>query len=335
MNSKFFPIKAILIAFTLFALIPNKLHSTIYYVASTRANDAGDGLSWAAAKQTFQAALDLAVSGDQIWVAKGTYKPTKDASGNASPANNRLKCFVMKNGVAFYGGFAGNESSIENRDFITNETIFSGDLNNDDNYSTNPWSNISENCYHLFFNNNNGITASAIIDGFTIQGGNADQAGDPHGRGGAFYNVVVSPTFRNLKIIHNYATQFGGAVDIESGSSSVFTNILFANNKSAGYGAAVSTSSTPTVTFNNITFAYNTAVNGGAVNISGAPVFNNCIFWGNTATSGNHIYGGYPTFNKVCYSNNINDMACTVTPAPTLTDTINRTIICRCSSWRL
>jgi hypothetical protein len=51
-------------------------------------------------------ALAHAVSGDQIWVAMGTYTPTTGTNQSVS--------FLLKNGVAIYGGFAGGETALSN-----------------------------------------------------------------------------------------------------------------------------------------------------------------------------------------------------------------------------
>src|SRR5262249_52355679 len=48
------------------------------------------GLSWAAAFRDLQSALAAAVSGDEIWVAAGTYKPTATA--------DRTVSFALKEG---------------------------------------------------------------------------------------------------------------------------------------------------------------------------------------------------------------------------------------------
>lgn len=50
---------------------------------------------------TLRAALTASRSGDQIWVAAGTYYPDK---GPGQTNNDQLSTFVMKEGVAIYGG---------------------------------------------------------------------------------------------------------------------------------------------------------------------------------------------------------------------------------------
>jgi hypothetical protein len=60
-----------------------------------------------------QAALNDAVSNDQIWVAAGTYTPTDDYGLGLG---SRGQHFRMINGVAICGGFAGTETALGQRD---------------------------------------------------------------------------------------------------------------------------------------------------------------------------------------------------------------------------
>ncbi len=68
--------------------------------------DRVDCSSWALACD-LQTALRFANSGDQIWVRQGVHKPATTADRNAS--------FALKNGVAIYGGFAGTETALSQR----------------------------------------------------------------------------------------------------------------------------------------------------------------------------------------------------------------------------
>ena len=65
------------------------------------------GADWANAKD-LQPALQTASSGTQIWVRQGTYSPTTAADRSAT--------FQLVNGVALYGGFAGTETALSQRD---------------------------------------------------------------------------------------------------------------------------------------------------------------------------------------------------------------------------
>ena len=67
----------------------------------------GDGSSWANAFPGLADSLSGAASGTEIWVAKGTYKPTS--------GTDRTATFQLKDGVAVYGGFAGGETQLDQR----------------------------------------------------------------------------------------------------------------------------------------------------------------------------------------------------------------------------
>jgi hypothetical protein len=80
------------------------------------------------------------------------------------PGDPRTATFQMKSGVALYGGFSGTETARNQRDWAANVTILSGDIGAEgDN---------SDNSYHVVTANN--TDASAVLDGFTISGGNAN-----------------------------------------------------------------------------------------------------------------------------------------------------------------
>lgn len=153
---------------------------TIYYVDSSKSDDSGDGTSWATAKKTLQAALALAnptaPNTAQIWVRAGTYYPDE---GGSAVNDDRAATFSLKNRVAIYGGFAGSETLLSERDPTTNETILSGDLKQND---TPDFGNRSDNAFHVV--TSIGHNNTAILDGFTIQGGNANGSNPSEKYGG-------------------------------------------------------------------------------------------------------------------------------------------------------
>ena len=77
------------------ALLITPAFATTFYVDASRPDDAGDGLSWATAKKTMQAAVDLAVSNDVVTVTNGVYAAgARVTPGYACP--NRV---VMTNAI--------------------------------------------------------------------------------------------------------------------------------------------------------------------------------------------------------------------------------------------
>ncbi|MFY7670834.1 LamG-like jellyroll fold domain-containing protein [Tenacibaculum sp. MEBiC06402] len=127
-----------------------------------------DGTSWANAFLSIDEALTNNFNpGDEIWIAKGTYY--------VSPLPSINSFFIDKDNVKIYGGFAGNEVSITDRDpdliHSTNQTILSGDKNNNDNGIVSFGnSSRTDNSDHVVVVSGSGVT----LDGLTIADGNAD-----------------------------------------------------------------------------------------------------------------------------------------------------------------
>ena len=88
----------------------------IIYV-NQQAAGSNTGSSWTDAYTELEAALETARSGDQVWVAKGTYKP--------APNGPQPQPFTLADGVRVYGGFSGAEVRRTQRDWETNVTKLS------------------------------------------------------------------------------------------------------------------------------------------------------------------------------------------------------------------
>lgn len=244
------------------------------YVDASLASGANNGASWADAYQGvtgLQSALAAAVAGDQIWVRQGTYKPTTTAT--------RSIYFELKTGVEIYGGFAGTETLLSQRNVLLNPTILSGDLAGNDG------SNIfTDNSFHIV--NSNTANATAILDGFTVTSGNANGASASNqDRGGGILCVSGSAaTIRNCRFLANRCT-FGGGAGYINGATPTFVDTRFENNIGGSFGGAFDMNN-GTTTFLRCEFIGNTAARAGAVECFGSSnsKFTNCIFRGNTAT---------------------------------------------------
>jgi len=215
-----------------------------------------------------QTALTNSVSGNEIRVASGTYKPT-------AILTDRTATFRLKSGVAVYGGFAGTETQLDQRDWEANPTILSGDLNGDDAEN---FANNSDNSYHVV--TASGVDATTILDGFTITGGNTNS------EGGGMYNKDSSPTLSNL-IFTNNKGAVGGGMYNENGSP-ILTNITFYRNDADAGGGMFNRNGKPTLT--NVTFSENTTnqLGGGMHNEDSSPTLTNVTFSRNKAID----YGG-------------------------------------------
>ena len=251
----------------------------VMYVKAGNTATIRNGLSWETAynENELQTAINQASTATtcgviQVWVAQGTYQPsTIDMSIS----------YAMKNKVEIYGGFVGTETMLSARNYATNATILSGA-----NYN-----------YNVIFNPNN-VNNTAVLDGFTITGGNANVYPPEYGHsagGGMFndgQNGTCSPTIRNCKFISNYALT-GGAVynsGLNGTSSPKFINCSFSNNSASAGGVMfnfTNLNGTSSPSLINCSLSKNSAQTVAGIynnQVTGEikPILTNCILWDNT-----------------------------------------------------
>lgn len=185
----------------------------------------------------------------QIWVASGTYYPLYNAADGAFTTNgNQDNAFVVVKDVHLYGGFAGTETDTEARNLtnISNKTILSGDIDlNDGSDGT-----INGNNARHIIISGGGYGDRAVVDGFTITGGDAKENkeimvnGTPvsHRKGGGLYFQEFTPLVRNVMITNNYAEERGGGLYCADVSpDAVFKDIIVTKNRTSGNGGGVAT----------------------------------------------------------------------------------------------
>jgi hypothetical protein len=251
----------------------------------------GNGTSWSSAYKTIQEGIDAAASagGGDVWVAGGTYYIYSTSS------NDTLR---MKSGVNLYGGFAGNETAREQRNWNTNKSIIDGHQS----------SGSVNQVQHVVTGSDN-----AVIDGFTITGGKSGgggpgRAGTPRsstsadaiisgggaGCGAGMLIFQTSPTVSNCTFSGNSASK-GGGVYVMVGTefptqtpnaAPTFTDCIFSDNTAGMRGGGVANDVASHPTFIRCRFINNSCdAKGGAMynDFGCSPTLINCLIAQNTA----------------------------------------------------
>ena len=210
------------------------------------------GQSWEhAAPEVADALVAARLNPDitEIWVAGGTYRPLYRPDDLSKPDPvSRYNAFVLVEGVKVYGGFAGDEESLDERELSIKEnaSILSADFNGDDEFDFNEGdiAGMEENAFHLIYAVQ---TGNAVLDGFIIEGASTytDESEEPEevlddyifineiytspalGSGATF--LLSSVTLSHITLRNNLSLSGGGVVSILSDvlihNSSVYNNV--------------------------------------------------------------------------------------------------------------
>jgi len=244
---------------------------TVYVKAA--ATGTGTGNSWANATADLQGAIN-AVGVQKVFVAIGNY--------NVPSPNS----FVMKNNVAVYGGFdpANGINDLSQSRIMPGAGLQGSILN-------------GKNERPIIWNYDNGLTATALLDGFTLTKGTGTY-------GGAIHNRGSSPTLSNLLVKGNNAT-YGGGIFNDNAAAPVLVNVAIVNNKATGLGGGFyNNSGIPVLT--NVTIANDTAGMGAAMYTNGGtPQLRNAILFGSISGPYTAQYS-FIEGNTVTANNNLN-----------------------------
>ena len=162
-------------------------------------------MNWSDAFRSLHEALAVAVRGDQIWVAEGTYYP--------SATGDRSEAFEMYGGIKLYGGFAGGESDLSQRDWEAHPTVLSGDIGMVD-YK---WDN-SFNLLKVYESD-----TSTVIDGLIFR-----DAYMGEGEGACYQGKVIGDFY------HNVNSFCGGALYVESAGTAVGGGLVLSHCRFEG-----------------------------------------------------------------------------------------------------
>ncbi len=314
-----------------------------YIYVDWNASGANDGTSWNDAFNTLQDALAVAVSGDSVLVAEGTYTP--------SVISDNTESWDIPTGVKLFGGFtSGDNFTDRDSTRATKQTILSGEVQGD--------ADSTNNTTRLF--DLNGVS-DIIIDGFVIEHAYTTT------NGGVLYATATTLEFRNCHIQNNACAttgvsgavlylnsgkvdfyycdinnnygqnQTGGVLRFQGASnggsfyqcdihhnSYANNQLLFGGNniimescnlydntaRTAASLVRIDQGSGGTGTFVNCSFVNNGPGNGGgAISAYGDVFISSCEFIGNTANRGGAIwmqgtFGGQYTVTNSSFINN-------------------------------
>ncbi len=236
---------ATLLLMALLAL--SSAQAAVWYVNGATSSPAPDGKTWATAYPTIQPAVNAAVDGDELWVAKGSYTGTDTALQVVNFSSN-------KSYITLYGGFLGVEPDRGQRDWTANPTIIDGQQ--------------TRRCV-------NTVASGNTLDGFLIQNGKA-------GYGAGLSGGMVA----NCRLTGNKASGYSGAMHGGTATNCIFagnaagsegggmyygnaTNCTFVGNSANMGGGMFYGNATNCIFWGNT----NQEVNGTTVSYSCLPLF--------------------------------------------------------------
>ncbi len=250
-----------------------------WYVTETGGGNK-NGTSWETASSNLGDILANKVRiGDQVWVARGTYKPTLDGDRGAA--------FSIPGGIAVYGGFPARGGNMDQRNPEINQTILTGDLDENDDFDITQGGYLggtgNDNTYQVVIVKE--LTTSSLLDGFTLTGGNADNNPTKQNRGGGIYAKDTGEffTLKGCTVTGNYA-EYGGGMFSDTSNVQIIDCAFTKNYAEYGGGMYNWRNSDPEIT--SCTFRENrvTKAGGGMYNMDNAdPAITYCSFTANRA----------------------------------------------------
>ena len=194
-TKKMFRMIALIACMAIANLLPEAQAATRYVKLDGAATKTG--VDWANASGNIQAMIDevFEADGGEVWIAGGTYK--------------LAATLQMKEGVNIYGGFAGDETSIDDRQII------------EDGYS---WDFAhatvldGQNARRVLYQPV-AFTVETVFDGLTITKGNSYHSNDASSGSGAYIrtngklsnSIVIKNEYDGYPYV-SYGAVFGGGV---------------------------------------------------------------------------------------------------------------------------
>lgn len=257
--------------FALTGLAPAPADARTWHV-DARATGGNTGLSWMDAFQDLEAALQAAAPGDQVWIAQGVYVPTRQQD----PARVQSATFLLPTDVAIYGGFAGTETALAQRDPTLHPTVLSGDLARDDadpdgDGVIEQWrDHVAPNAENVMVAR--GRDTRALVDGVVVTGSFGSSRTGPGNvilsarGGGLLVEDRAEATVRGSTFI-GCESVYGGALAARYHARLVLEDVQVRNG-AATSGTAVYAERNASVTITGATFRDGTFTKSGAIHVA-------------------------------------------------------------------
>jgi hypothetical protein len=261
-------------------LAPAAAFGANWFVDARSTGVSNTGRAWQSAFPTIQEGIDAAAAdgGGEVWVRWGIYDEDRLNSTPFSLTGS----LNLAPGVAVYGGFRGNESVRDRRDWNRYPTVIDGSF-----------ALGGDRAIHVVLAN-----GDTRLDGFTVRGGQTLNIEAPDGWGGGLFNAFGATTvLANCVISGNNAT-LGGGIFNQSASMTLLNTRVTSNFATLAGGGIYSVGAASVGIINGVV-DNNTVANdfgfegfGGGMAIeaqTGLTVWNS-VFWGNSADLGKSLY---------------------------------------------
>jgi predicted outer membrane repeat protein len=251
-------------------------------------------------------AMRRAISGSEIWAAGGNYTPIQ----RTSPDDPASATFYLAAGARLYGGFAGNETTLDQRDWQANPTILDG---NDAVYSVVTLENAPpETLVDGFIITGSAPTgpSSWTSGAIHVEGGQAllqhlVLTGNAGIRGGGLTNRNGDLTLRDVTFQDNTA-QIGGAGIWNETGNLTLENVRLTRNKSDHTGGGIYHGA-GALTLHSVSLTENSSNHGGGIyNENGTLLLTDVTFFKNNGSGGGGLWtGGDAVLRRVTFEQNM------------------------------